>query len=157
MGASDPPALAACSSSVEPEIGPTVLVINAACQAGPCEPLNVRGWVPKYLVPGQRVLGGFLEVGVVESARACLAFPPSDSLIVVGPPGDGLPDDTTVVRWSPADVVEIMVFPDGLFPPLGGITSAFAPSSEPGWRLTYPDADGRAVLEPSVACQPDDS
>ncbi|MEJ2186563.1 MAG: hypothetical protein P8Z36_11560 [Gemmatimonadota bacterium] len=131
----------------------TVMVTNATCDTGPCVPLAVGGWVPKYNVPGQP-FAGFMALGNVDSASACLTIPSVGSLVVVGP------GDTTVIRWTPQD---------GLFLTAGdargtsdhgysawdallGKTQEFVPAAAPGWHVTFPGDSGRAEAEMAESC-----
>jgi hypothetical protein len=139
-------AIPACQAGTEPVPAPTLSVVNATCAVGPCARLDIRGFVPKYGVPGQAALGGFLPIGNVASAHACLMFPASDTLAIIGPA------DTTVVRWTPVDEVLVMVFEAGSVPHRRGQSQEFVPGDSPGWQLIYPDATGTAVIERAEPC-----
>jgi hypothetical protein len=132
----------------------TVMVTNATCDTGPCVPLAVRGWIPKFDVPGQPP-SGFMAVGTVDSASACLAIPASDSLTVIGP------SDTMVIRWTPDDNV-ILTAGDARgttdhgytpFEPPMSYTQEFVPAAAPGWHVTFPGDSGRAVVEAAESCK----
>ena len=45
---------------------PTLLVTNTTCDPGPCVPLEIRGFAPKFTVPGQPAWG-LVRLGSVES------------------------------------------------------------------------------------------
>jgi hypothetical protein len=140
-----------CSSATSPESGlpATVLVINTTCDPGPCIPLSIRGIIPKFAVPGQPP-AGFLVVGTVDAASACLTIPASDSLVVNSPEG------TTVTRWTQADPVSLtasnaMSMSVVEFPI--GETAEFTPASAPGWRVSLPgDTTKSAVVEKAERC-----
>lgn len=129
------------------------MITNATCDTGPCVPLAVRGWIPKFSVPGQPP-SGFMAVGTVDSASACLTIPATDSLVVIGT------SDTVVIRWTQDDDV-ILTAGDargmtshGYTPfdwPMG-MTQEFVPAAAPGWHVTFPGDSGRAVLEPADRC-----
>lgn len=132
----------------------TVMVTNATCDPGPCVPLAVRGWIPKFTVPGQPP-SGFMAVGKVDSASACLTIPSADSLTIIGS------GDTTVIRWTPNDNVMLTagdargITDHGysLFDPPIGYTQEFVPASSPGWHVTFPGDGGRAVVEAVESCK----
>lgn len=146
----------ACSLGTEPQdlAHVTLLVVNDTCLEGECVPISVRGRVPKYSVPGQPKVG-FLRIGTVETASACLVFPQVDSLTVSGP------DHTTVTRWTPADRVSLRAFdardiarytPWSV--PIIDTTRYFVPADARGWRVRFPSGVGAALLEPAERCDP---
>lgn len=131
----------------------TVMVTNTTCDPGPCIPLAIRGFIPKFLVPGQAPSGA-MAIGTVDSASACLTIPASDSLVVIGP------SDTTVTRWTQDDDV-ILTAGDarGLtdhgytpFEPPMAYTQEFVPAVAPGWHVAFPGDSGRAVVEMADRC-----
>jgi hypothetical protein len=131
-----------------PEGPATLLVDNTTCDPGPCVPLAIRGLIPKFTVPGQPPTG-FLAVGTVDSASACLTLPPSDSLRIIGP------NDTTMLRWTQADPIALTAsnaLSMAIWLPPMGQTDEFTPASSPGWHVTFPGDSGRAVLEPADRC-----
>ena len=136
--------LVACEASPGPGRPVTLLVTNATCAADACQPFDVRGWITKFDVPGQPI-GGFLVLGRVEGATACLTFPPSYVLTVSGP------TDTTQETWTPADTVILHAL--GVpFAPLGS-SPEFVPTDAAGWRVTFPATGGAAAeLTASTAC-----
>ena len=148
----------ACFLGPEPEdLAPvTLLVVNDTCLEGECVPISVRGRVPKYAVPGQPRVG-FLRIGTVETASACLVFPQVDSLTVSGP------DRTTVTRWTPSDSVSLRAFDARDIAPLRytpwdvpiiDTTRYFVPADARGWRVRFPSGVGAALLEPAERCDP---
>jgi hypothetical protein len=137
--------LAACQPTADPAPPVTLLVTNATCAAGTCQPLDVRGFITKFNVPAQP-LGGFLALGRVNDASACLTFPPSFTLTVSGP------TDTTKMTWTVADPVSLHA--SGVpFSPVGS-TGEFVPASAAGWSVTFPSDGGAPGLTATTACTP---
>ena len=135
--------LVACEASSGPRRPVTLLVTNATCAADACQPFDVQGWIPKFNVPAQPI-GGFLALGRVDGATACLTFPLSYTLTVSGPA------DTTRMTWTPADSVTLNAL--GVpFSPLGS-SPEFVPGDAAGWRVTFPAAGGPAELTAATAC-----
>lgn len=152
-GARDPTGPSTTLSVVRDGSAPTVLITNATCNPGPCESFEVRGMVPKFLVPGQSV--GFLDLGPVDSATACLRFPGKLTLTVIGPRMGQTsvgPGDTTVVTWTPDDSISLHAV-RSLFV-LGRTTAQFAPASSPGWSVALPIGAATPALGASQACAP---
>lgn len=131
---------------------PTLLVINATCDSGPCVAFQVRGWESIFVVPGQPP-AGFVQVGEVTSATACLQFP--DSVRFTGTEVDSL---GRVVRadtiyWTPANSIGLSALASGsgaFSPPFAFADSAIVPANAPGWRVTFPSGE----LAPAAPCQP---
>lgn len=134
--------------------GPTVLVANATCAPGPCQVIDVRGFVAQFSVPGQSV--GFLDLGSVDSSHACLQFPDSLVLTVTGPVmggGAGSGDQTNRYVWTPADSITLQPVQNHLF--VVGVPSAsFVPSTSAGWRLTLPNDTVMPTPLPGGGCAP---
>ena len=120
--------------------GPTLLVTNATCSPGPCVPFEVRAGIPRFTVP--QPSGGVVSLGWVDSTTACLRFPASWTLTVIGPGGD-----TTKITWRPSDSIWLIV------PRLANSTVDFVPASAPGWSITFPNGQGGARLTPSQTCR----
>jgi len=138
--------LAACSSTTAPGPPVTLLVTNASCSTGQCLPLEIRGFVPKFAVPGQPP-AGFLVLGVVDGASACLTFPLTQTLTITGP------SDVTKITWTTADPVSVTASNGGpLF--IVGATGQFVPANASGWSVTFPDGSGSAHLAATGSCSP---
>jgi hypothetical protein len=132
--------------------GPTILVINATCAAGACAKFEVRGWEGVFVVPGQPP-AGFIRVGEVDLASACLRFP--DSVQFTGAEVDSLGHvvraDTTY--WTPKNSIGLtaLALGAGAFsPPLAYADSEIVPANSPGWQITFPSGD----VAPSAPCRP---
>jgi hypothetical protein len=126
--------------------GPTMLVTNSSCTPGPCVPFDVRGFVPKFAVPGQPP-SGFLLLGSVNSASVCLRIPSSVTLTVTEPEG------TTITTWTPDDAIVLSAV-RSLTTSLGS-TGAFTPSGAAGWAVTFPSEAGSAGLTAAASpCLP---
>jgi len=124
---------------------PTLLVTNATCNPGPCVPFEVRGFVPKFNVPGQPP-EGFVRLGSVTARSSCLPFPASWTVTIRGP------SDTTAITWTIGEPISLSAVASRL--EVLGSTSEFVPTSSAGWSITFPSAQGAAMLSPSQPCVP---
>lgn len=126
----------ACGVSEPKTNPPTLLVTNATCDSGPCVKFAVRGWESVYAVPGQPP-AGFIVVGQVDSASACLRFPAS---VPFG--------DNTV--WTPENSIGLTALAFESIVPLAYADSEIVPANAPGWHVTFPSGE----LTRAAPCQP---
>lgn len=122
---------------------PTLLVTNATCDSGPCVPFEVRGFVPKFNVPGQPPWG-FVRLGSVTGRSACLALPASWTLTIIGP------GDTTAITWTDGESIKLSAITTRL--EVLGSTNEFVPDSAPGWSVTFPSGAGVPALAHHEPC-----
>lgn len=128
--------------TVSAAMGPTLLVTNATCTPGPCMRFQVRGDA-SLLVPGDPP-SGFMLIGSVDSASACLRFPTSWTI--------GR-DSTLWTVWTVSDHMWLVASTGSGALPLG-YTTDFVPGSSPGWRVTLPSGFGSAAPVPVEPCTP---
>lgn len=140
----------ACSSSVEPRAAVTLLVTNGTCDAVSCSPLEILGF-PRN---GPITPGGpwSVDLGLLTARTACLTFPTSATLRVIGVSNDGTKADTTIYTWTTADALSLGTKPPGAsFPSAVANTSAFVPAGAPGWSVTLPSG---SRVSPTRGCTP---
>jgi len=140
----------ACSSTLGPRSGITLLATNSSCLTGPCDSLAVLAFPSNQ----PNTPGGYWSVnlGLLTTAEACFKLPPSATFRIIGENTDGS-RDTTTLTWTSAD-------PVSLGAPAASAsriqarpsTAAFVPATAAGWRITFP-ADSRA--SPGPVCAPD--
>jgi len=124
-----------------------LLVTNGTCQTGACVPIEVGGFVPKFLVPGQRPSGA-LHIGRVEGRTACLVIPAEQTLTIHGG------SSTTKITWTTADVLHLTAS-DGTPLSLLGQSQEFVPARARGWSITLPaSGDELPVPIAAAACTP---
>lgn len=136
-------AAVACSSSVQPRAGVTLLVTNATCDAGSCSPLQILGFPSNQ----PATPGGMwsLDLGLVTTPSACLKLPVSATFRVIGP------GTTTTYTWTTGNGLSL-----GAQPPsasriqAGPSTGAFVPARAAGWTITFP---GGTAVSASQACR----
>ncbi len=148
--------LAGCNTkSTDPVTGgpPTLLVRNATCATGPCVPLNIRAWIPKFVVPGQPPTG-FLSVGTARGASTCLEIPFADTLRVYGVDSMGHVVDSTLTIWTVYEPFGLTASVGSPFSPPLGVSTTFVPMSAPGWRITFPNSGSLAEPTASPRCTP---
>ena len=124
-----------------------LLVTNATCTSGTCDPLEVLAF------PSDQPLtpGGYwsLDLGLITTPQACFTIPTSAKFLIVAVNPDSS-RDTTTITWTSVIPVSL-----GAIPPSGNrivarpSTSDFVPSSSPGWSITLPSGSGAS---PSTAC-----
>ena len=139
----------ACSGSVEPRSGVTLLVTNASCQAGRCDSLRVLGFPSNQ----PNTPGGLwsVDLGLVTTSEACLVVPPSAAFHVIGMRTDGTAD-TTTYTWTSAKSLSLGALPASSSRIQAGPSiSPFVPAGEAGWRITVPTG---SQASPSSACKP---
>ncbi|MGH7626122.1 MAG: hypothetical protein ACREOJ_12495 [Gemmatimonadaceae bacterium] len=139
----------ACSSSVEPRSGVTLLVTNASCQSGHCDSLDVLAFPSNQ----PNTPGGFwsLDLGMVTAAQQCFTLPPTAQFRVIGERSDG-GADTVTYTWTDASSLSLAALPPSqphlLAQP---VTSAFVPATAAGWAITIPSGN---QATPAAACTP---
>ncbi|MGH7531351.1 MAG: hypothetical protein ACREMN_13275 [Gemmatimonadales bacterium] len=134
--------IGACRSTGEPERPVTLLVTNATCATGACQPIDMRGLLPTLNVP--QPIGGLLDLGRVEDPTACLTIPPSYTLTVSSP------TETTTMTWTVHDPVSLHAFAVP-FEPVGS-TVEFVPASSAGWSVIFPSDGNAGTLRAASAC-----
>lgn len=146
-----------CSASFEPQGVPTLLVVNATCDSGPCRTLYVSAFVPKWRVP--QPPAGYMDLGVARSQLTCFAFPRSRTLTVRG---DG---DTVSLVWMLSDGLYVNAIDSARQDSGGsyasfwvGTTARFVPADARGWTVRFPSGEGmpppEATVERDSACAP---
>jgi hypothetical protein len=140
----------ACSSSLEPRSGVTLLVTNGTCQAGQCTPLAILGFPSNQPITP----GGLwsIDLGLLTVPAACLTFPRSAIFRVIGVSNDGTKADTTTYTWTTALPLSL----GALEPPASRLwaspsTAAFVPASAPSWIVNLPAG---SHVSPRQACSP---
>ena len=131
--------------------GPTLLVDNWTCQFGACVPLEVRAFIPQWVVPGQPP-AGVPFMGWVDARTACLRFPAADTFRVIGVNSAGTPIDTALTIWTPDSSV-VLIAATSSYQGLG-MTTEFVPGASPGWSVTFPDGSAQVAPAPAAACTP---
>ena len=137
-------ATVACSSSVEPRPGVTLLVTNATCGARSCSPLQILGFPSNQ----PATPGGMwsLDLGLVTTSSACLTLPASATFNVVGP------GTTKTYSWTTANGLSL-----GAEPPSASriqaapSTGMFVPARAAGWTITLPGGAAVSAAKPCGA------
>jgi hypothetical protein len=132
----------ACSSTVEPHSGITLLVTNGTCGAGSCSPLEILGFPDNQ--PGTP--GGLwsIDLGLVTGSAACVTLPLSAKFLVIGGA------DTTTYLWTTARPLSLGAqSPSASRIFASPSTSSFVPAAAAGWRATLP---GAAQVSASPLC-----
>lgn len=137
----------ACSSSVEPRAGVTLLVTNESCQSGLCDSLEVLAF------PGTQpnTPGGFwsLDLGTITTAQKCFTLPGAAQFKVIGQHSDGSAD-TVTYTWTNASSLSLGALSQGQPRILASpTTSAFVPATAAGWRIDVPSG---VQATPGDAC-----
>ena len=132
----------ACSSTVAPRSGVTLLVTNATCSAGSCSPLEILGFPDNQ----PQTPGGLwsIDLGLLTGPGACVTLPLSAKFLIIGGA------DTTTYLWTTALPLSLSVQPlsaSRIFASPG--TSSFVPAAAAGWRATLP---GVAQVSASPVC-----
>ncbi len=138
----------ACSSTLEPRSGITLLVTNGTCLTGRCDSLEVLAFPSNQ----PHTPGGFwsVDLGLLTTPEACFTFPPSATFRVIGVNADGT-RDTTTFTWTSADPLSLGVqAPSGFRAQASPSTTAFVPASSAGWSITFPTAS-HASSSPACA------
>ncbi len=165
----------ACSSTTGPKPAPTVLVMNATCQPGPCKTLYLRAYIWGWAIPQPPT--GIKLLGFVHGPGTCLQFPPEWTLWVVAG------SDSTLLTWKPPNPAGIFLLAfdsaigygnptraqldssnEGLWPYDGatagsvGHSATFVPGNSPGWSITFPPTTLSGAATPGIkasdACTP---
>jgi len=134
----------ACKS-IAPAADPpsTLFVTNANCANGQCDPFEVLAFPSNQ----PHTPGGFwsLNLGRITTPQACFTLPSSARFLIVAVNPDSS-RDTTTITWTSAMPVSL-----GALPPSGNeiqanpSTSAFVPSSSPGWSITLPSGSAASA------------
>jgi hypothetical protein len=165
----------ACSSTTGPKPAPTVLVVNATCQSGPCKTLYLRAFIWGWDIPQPPT--GIKLLGFVHGPTTCLQVPPEWTLwLVVG-------SDSTLLTWKPQNPAGIFLLAfdsaigygnptlgqldsssEGLWPYDGaaagsvGHSATFVPGNSSGWSITFPPKTESGAATPGIkesdACTP---
>jgi len=126
----------ACSSSVEPRAGVTLLVTNESCQSGHCDSLEVLAF--PSIQPNTP--GGFwsIDLGAITTAQKCFTLPPTAQFKVIGQHSNG-GADTVTYTWTNASGLSLGALSRGqLRLQASPTTSAFVPAAAAGWRIDVP-------------------
>ena len=125
----------------------SVLVVNATCASGPCQPVHVLGFPQsRFMSPAGPWT---LDLGIVSGASACLVIPAVAEAHITDT-GTGV---TTTFTWTTADSISLGV--------LSGSTTRFeaspstpdfVPASEAGWQVALPGT--ATAIATSAACAP---
>lgn len=131
---------------------PTLLVTNSTCVPGPCMAFEVRGIVsaPSFNVPGQPQ-SGFVFLGNVDSASACLRFPASLPLRLIRANSATGRTDTLLSTWTVSDPVALVATYSAVSASLGR-TAEFIPAGSAGWQVTLPGGTEFSMPIPSERC-----
>ena len=132
----------ACSSTVAPRAGVTLLVTNGTCSAGSCSPFEILGFPENQ----PRTPGGLwsIDLGPLTGPAACVTLPLSATFLVIGGA------DTTTYLWTTALPLSL-----GAQPPSASrlfatpSTSSFVPAAAAGWSAILP---GVAQVSVSPMC-----
>ena len=141
----------ACSSAAAPDPPSMLLVTNATCASGSCDPLDVLAFPSNQpLTPG-----GYwsLDLGLITTPQACFTIPTSAKFLIVAVNPDSSRDTTTITWTSSIPVSLGAIPPSGNRIMAGPSTSAFVPSSSPGWTVTFPNG---SAASPNTACSTTD-
>lgn len=129
-------AAAACSSSVAPRAGVTLLVTNETCSTGVCDSLDVVAF------PGveTNTPGGAWEIklGWSTTPQQCFVLPASAKFLIVGVNDNGS-RDTTTISWSDAQRMSLAGLPPNT--PVffaNPTTASFVPAAAAGWAISMP-------------------
>jgi hypothetical protein len=136
-------AVAACSASVAPKSGVTLLVNNDTCGSGQCDTLDVEAF------PGVQTgtPGGqwHLTLGTVTSSQACFTLPSTAKFLVV----DDASHDTTTIEWSDTQGISLAaVSPNA--PPVQAspTTRSFVPATAAAWAISLPSGSAATAAQP---------
>ncbi|HWG53762.1 MAG TPA: hypothetical protein VN677_10750 [Gemmatimonadaceae bacterium] len=139
----------ACSSSVEPRAGVTLLVANASCQSGHCDAFDVLAFPSNQ----PSTPGGFwsLDLGPITTAQQCFTLPPTAQFRVIGQHSNGTAD-TVTYTWTDASSLSLgAMTPSQPRLQAQPVTSAFVPATAAGWAITIPSG---TQATPAAACTP---
>ncbi|HKV51085.1 MAG TPA: hypothetical protein VJO52_07795 [Gemmatimonadaceae bacterium] len=129
-------AVLACSSSVAPRAGVTLLVTNETCTGGVCDSLDVVAFPGVHTnTPG----GPWeLDLGWSTTPQQCFVLPASAQFLIIGVNDNGS-RDTTTISWSDAQRLSIGTLPPNA-PPFGAspATASFVPAAAAGWAISEP-------------------
>ena len=123
----------ACSSTVAPRSGITLLVTNGTCNAGSCAPLEILGFPDNQ----PRTPGGLwsIDLGPLTERAACVTLPLSARFLVIGGA------DTTTFLWTTALPLSLGAQPPSVSRIFASpSTGSFVPAAAAGWRVTLPGA-----------------
>src|SRR6266511_6022809 len=137
----------ACSSTLEPRTGITLLVTNGTCLTGRCDSLEVLAFPSNQ----PHTPGGFwsVDLGLLTTPEACFTLPPSATFRVIGVSADGS-RDTTIFTWTTADPLSLGVqAPSDSRIQASPTTVAFVPANAAGWSITFPTGSRPS---PRLAC-----
>jgi hypothetical protein len=140
---------AACSSSVEPRSGITLLVANGSCMPGPCSSQEVLAFPSNQ----PNTPGGYwsLDLGTMSAPELCITIPASATFRVIGINADSSADTTEFI-WTTALPVRLGVqAPSASRIFASPSTSKFVPATAAGWSITLP---GGSHVVPASACDP---
>jgi hypothetical protein len=139
----------ACSSSVEPRSGVTLLVTNGTCQGGHCDSLRVLG----FPINQPNTPGGLwrLDLGLLTAPQACFTLPPKAVFLLIAVRDDG-GADTSRITWTNSRALSLgTLSPSSSSIAASPSTTSFVPADAAGWQITVP---GGAHATPSSACTP---
>jgi len=139
--------LAACSSSVEPRSGITLLVTNGTCMAGPCSSQEVLAFPSNQ--PNTPGGSWSLDLGTMSAPQLCITIPASATFRVISLNADGSAD-TTKFTWTTELPVTLGVQAPSTSRILASpSTSKFVPATAAGWNITLP---GGSQVVPASTC-----
>ncbi len=137
----------ACSSTLEPRSGITLLATNSTCLIGRCDSLEVLAFPSNQ----PNTPGGYwsFDLGLLTTPEACFKVPASAAFRVIGVNADGS-RDTTTFTWTSADPLSLGAqAASGSRIQASPTTAAFVPATAAGWRIAFP-TDSRA--SPGAVC-----
>jgi len=123
-----------------------LLVTNATCITGTCQPVRVLAFPQNQ----PRTPGGLwsIELGTLSTASACFAIPPESKFLIV----DATTHDTVVVRWTSRDSLALgTLAPGEPSLPAQPSTGYFVPQHKRGWSIALP---GKLNPHPARPCKP---
>jgi hypothetical protein len=139
----------ACSSSVEPRAGVTLLVTNASCQSGHCDAFDVLAFPSNQ----PNTPGGLwsLDLGRITTAQQCFTLPPTAQFRVIGQHSNGTAD-TVTFTWTNASSLSLgALTPSQPHLQALPVTGAFVPATAAGWAITILSG---TQATPAAACTP---
>jgi hypothetical protein len=143
-------ATAACTSTVEPMVGPrsdvTLLVTNSTCDAGQCTPIHILGFPDNQ--PGTPGGAWSIDLGLLTGLSVCLTLPASREFHVTEYPSGAV----TIFKWSTAQGFALGSQQSSESPLMATpSTGEFVPASESAWSVTLP---GTGPVSPASTCIP---
>lgn len=139
-----------CSSPSAPKPQPTLLVVNATCEPGPCQPLLIRAFIEEFHIP--QMYWGLKYVGMVSGPSRCFVFPEAWPLVVTHQDSTGRTVTDTSV-WNPDNSEGIYLWAGIQDSAITvGETPVFVPGISSGWSVTFPGGAGAPGLATSPSC-----